>query len=435
VINYNDQSKGYGVINNKIKMYTNFTGTAPITINSVGFFKQIELNSSDPTILYYCEPRIYKYDADLNTHTLLAGPPIVGAWALKTCPSNPATIYAAGGVAAYSTTGKMFASFDYGATWDTISDNTGFPATYPRISDIGVKPNWSWQVYVCFGGYTDTLKVLYSANSGTSWTNISYDLPNIPVWSIEVDASNNVYVGTDYGVFYKASGATNWEPFYNGLPNVPVSDLAINEGASQLLASTFGRGIWKSTLHDPCPTNRYITSDIQGMDFRSASNFITMSGKLVGGVGTSSVMRAGSYVDLQPGFRANAQVGNQFLAYLGTCGSGVPPAFSFGNPSDTLNGSGHFTYSLARNYGTLQIEDVSATRKKVIVRLFSDKKTRIKVFLTEENGKYIKDIANFTGQKGKTEYSFQTSDLKPGLYYVYLGVDRDINHLQEMIIQ
>ncbi len=434
VINYNDQTKGYGVINNTIKMYTNFTGTSPVTINSAGFFQQIELNSSDPTILYYSNPRIYKYDADLDTHTLLAGPSIVGAWALKTCPSSSSRIYAAGGVSAFSTIGKMFMSSDNGTTWDTISNNTDFPATYPRISDIGVKPNWSWQVYVCFGGYTDTLKVLYSANSGTSWTNISYDLPNIPVWSIEVDASNNVYVGTDYGVFYKASGATNWESYYNGLPNVPVSDLAINEGSDQLLASTFGRGIWKSTLHDPCPANRTITVDLEGQDFHSASNSIIMSGAIIGGEGTSAVLRAGSSVDLQAGFVANAEVGNKFLAYLGACGSGVPPEFSFGNPADSNNLISDFSFSVARDLGTLQIDDVSLNEKKVTVRLFNDEIAKIRVFLSNENGKFIKDIANFKGQKGKTEHIFRTSDLKRGLYYVYLSVDRDINHLQELLI-
>jgi len=393
------------------------------------------LHSSDPTILYYSNTRIWEYDADLSTHTVLGGADISGYWALKTCPSNAARIYAAGSDTLFDNVGgEMFMTANNGTTWSTISDNPGFPATFPRISDIGVRPNSSQTVYACFSGYTDNLKVYYSYDYGANWTNISYDLPNIAVWSIEVDASNNVYVGTDYGVFYKGSGATNWEPFYNGLPNVPVSDLAINEDDDQLLAATFGRGIWSSTLRDPCPTDRTITIDLQGQNFRSASNSITMTSDVVGGEGTSVWLRAGNYVDLEPGFEVDGEPGNKFLAYVGACEGGMPPEFSFGNPSDTTNMPGDFSFTLNRNLGTLQVIDVSENEKNVIVRLFTDKTARIKVFLTDENGRYIKDIANFKGQKGKTEYTLQTDSLEPGMYFIYLGVDRDVNHLQELYV-
>ncbi len=433
-INYNDQSKGYGVINGGLLKFTHFTGTVPITINGAGWFKQIELHSSDPTILYYSNSRIWEYDADLNTHTLLGGADISGWWALKTCPSNSSRIYAAGGTELFGETGEMFMSTDNGSTWSTISDNPGFPASFPRISDIGVKPTNSQAVYVCFSGYRDNVKVYYSNNAGTTWTNVSYDLPNIPVWSIEVDSYNNVYIGTDYGVFYKAFGATNWEPYYNGLPNVPISDLAINEGEDQLLASTYGRGIWISTLREPCPPNRTIAVDLQGQDFRSASNSITMSGDIVGGEGTSVALRAGNYVDLTPGFIADGESGNKFLAYVGDCEGGMPPDFSFGNPADTNNVVDDFSFSVARNLGTLEIRDVSKFEKKIIIRLFNTQTAKIKVFMADKNGTFIKDIAQFEGAKGEFNYTFNIEGLTSGMHYLYLGVNKDVNHLQELFI-
>lgn len=430
-IDYTDQTKGYGVINANLYKFSNFTSD-PDWINGSGFFKQVEIHSSDPTKIYYSNNRIYEYNG--TSSTLLGDWTVSGYWALRTCPSYANRLYAAGGSSLFSASGTMVRSNDNGANWTTISDSPGFPTEYPRISAIGVRPNSSQTVYACFSGYTDNLKVYYSYDVGASWTNVSYDLPNIPVWSIEVDASNNVYIGTDYGVFYKAAGATNWEPFYNGLPNVPVSDLAINESADQLLASTFGRGIWKSTLRDPCPVNLVIVQDLQGQDFRSASNSISMYGEVKGGEGTSVWLRSGNYVDLKPGFRADASSGNKFLAYLGNCDSGMPPLLSNGNPVDSASVVDSFSFSLARNLGTLEIKDVSVNEKKVITRLFSDNASDVKVFLTKENGQYIKDIADFTGQKGKTEYSIQTAGLEPGLYYLYLAVDKDINHLQELYI-
>ncbi len=326
-------------------------------------------------------------------------------------------------------------SADGGSTWSTVSGNTGFPATYNRISDIGVKPNNSNQVWVTFSGYTSGVKIYYSNNSGTNWYDRSYDLPNIPIWSVEVDGSNNVYVGTDYGVFYLASGATSWEPFYNNLPNVPVSELALNESAGVLHAATFGRGIWKTTERSPCPSALLLSSNLEGRHFYSASSSITMSGDVIGGEGTQVWLRSGNYVDVKPGFRADATPGNKFQAYVGNCDSGMPPAFSFGNPSDSSNVIDGFTFSLNRNLGTIEIQDVSASEKKVIVRLFDDQTAKIQVFLTDENGKFLRDITRFEGAKGKSEYSFQTADLTPGMYYLYLGVNRDVNHLQELLIE
>lgn len=431
-IDYTDQTKGYGVINGHLLEFSSFTGSAPTSVNGTGFFKQVELHSSDPSIVYYSKSRIYEYDG--SSSTLLGDWTISGYWALRTCPSNSTRLYAAGGSSLFSATGTMVRSNDNGANWTNISDSPGFPSEYPRISAIGVRPNSSQTVYAVFSGYTDNLKVYYSYDVGASWTNVSYDLPNIPVWSIEVDNSNNVYIGTDYGVFYKASGATNWEPFYNGLPNVPISDLAINIAQNQLLASTFGRGIWKSDLRTPCPPNLYIYGNLDGLDVRTASNSITMYGDVIGGDGTSVYLRSENYVDLKPGFKANGDGGTDFLAYIGDCDIGIPPAFTYGNPADTAFVTSSFTFSLNRNLGTLEVQDVSATEKKVITRLFTGNTSQVKVFLTKENGQYIKDIADFAGQKGKTEYTVQTADLDPGLYYLYLGIGNDINHLQELYI-
>ena len=112
----------------------------------------------------------------------------------------------------------------------------------------------------------------------------------------------------------------------------------------------------------------------------------------------------------------------------------MPPDFSFGNPSDTNNINTDFKFTLNRNLGTLEIVDISATQKKVIVRLFDEQTARVKVFLTDENGSFIKDITQFKGVKGESEYAFNTEGLKPGMHYLYLGVNKDVNHLQELFI-
>ena len=428
IINYNNVNTGYAVVNTRIKYFSNFTTTSPSDVANTGFFPEIELHASDPTLMIYGYSDIRRYDSDLGTSTSLSTHE--GWWATKTCPSNSNRIYAAGGNSYYATTGDMVVSSDGGSSWTTISGGGGFPASYPRISDIGVKPNNSGQVWVTFSGYTDNVKVYYSSNAGTNWYNRSYDLPNMPVWTIEVDGANNVYVGTEYGVFYLASGATSWEPFYNNLPNVPVSELAINETGDQLLAATFGRGIWKSTLRDPCPTSVYLSSDLEGQYFRSASSTITSVSEVVGGEGTDVYLRAGLYVDLEPGFVVDAKVGNDFLAYLGPCGSGMPPdmAFDVFALPEELSG---YNITFSREKGTLEVPPANVSSKWAKVRVFRE--GNVRVILATSQGKYIRDIVtDFSARQGSYDYSVETAGLDSGLYYLYLIIDDEVAHLQEM---
>ncbi|MBK8142597.1 MAG: hypothetical protein IPK57_17560 [Chitinophagaceae bacterium] len=49
-------------------------------------------------------------------------------------------------------------------------------------------------------------------------TNISGSLPNVPVNCIVADAADNVYIGTDMGVFYRGVSHTDWTPFIQACP-------------------------------------------------------------------------------------------------------------------------------------------------------------------------------------------------------------------------
>jgi len=313
-----------------------------------------------------------------------------------------------------------------------VSDNTGFPEIFPRISDIGVNPGTSLVVYACFSGYSDGVKVVGSTNAGSTWTNISYDLPNVPIWSIEVDNSNNLYIGTDNGVYFRPSGATHWEPFYNGLPNVPVSDLAINVASDQLLAATFGRGIWKSTLWEDCPVSFNVTSNVSGHYFRTASSYVTMNADVVGGIGTYAVLRAGDSVIMKPGFQVNGDPGNKFLAYIDACESGLPPDYA-GQfpvyPAELMNYSLTFT----REEGTLEIPFSNSSRKEAVLRLFQD--GHVRILLAEGMGRFIRNIADFDAKADKYLFELDTVALRSGTYYLYLIVNDEVVHLQELEVK
>lgn len=101
-----------------------------------------------------------------------------------------------------------------------------------------------------------------SSTKGTSWTDISANLPNVSINCIVYDTSSNegLYVGTDLGVFYKDASMSQWIPFSTGLPvSGEITELEIyynpNPSNSRITAATYGRGLWQSDLYTSGSTN------------------------------------------------------------------------------------------------------------------------------------------------------------------------------------
>ena len=155
-------------------------------------------------------------------------------------PSDIDVIY----VATYS---KLSVTFDGGNSWTNIKP--GLPSS--TISDVTVSandPNW---VFVTFSNYNSGNKVYESTDGGNSWTNISgSNLPNLPVNCIVYQdlTNDDLYIGTDVGVYHRDNTMSDWQAFMSGFPNVIVDELEIHYGSGKIRAATFGRGIWESNL-------------------------------------------------------------------------------------------------------------------------------------------------------------------------------------------
>ena len=155
-------------------------------------------------------------------------------------PSDQDVIYAA----TYST---LYVTFNGGVNWTRI-DN-GLPNSISDVTVSANDPNWVW---VTCSNYTAGDKVYESTDGGNTWSNISgSNLPNLPVNCIVFQdlTNDDLYIGTDVGVYHKDNGMSDWQPFMTGLPNVQVDELEIHYGAGKIRAATYGRGIWESVLH------------------------------------------------------------------------------------------------------------------------------------------------------------------------------------------
>lgn len=145
---------------------------------------------------------------------------------------------------ACSTGGNVYRSNDNGVTnpWTVVS--AGLPAA--GATDIVVAHNDKDRVAVTFGG-TGHGHVYLSTNGGTAWTNVTGNLPDVPTSAFAFDPinANTFYAGTDVGVFRTIDGGASWQAFDNGMPNAMVTDLTVDRIGNLLIASTFGRGMYK----------------------------------------------------------------------------------------------------------------------------------------------------------------------------------------------
>jgi hypothetical protein len=158
-------------------------------------------------------------------------------------PSNNDVIYVIHGTTGvYKTTNATAAT----PTWAVTGALPGVAATYIAIK--ATDPNTAW---VTFSGYTAGTKVYKTINGGTTWTNISTNLPNLPanVICYEPGSNDRVYVGMDVGVYYLDNSTTTWTLYNSGLPNTPIHDLEISPAnPTKLYAATYGRGTYKVDL-------------------------------------------------------------------------------------------------------------------------------------------------------------------------------------------
>ena len=107
------------------------------------------------------------------------------------------------------------------------------------------------------------------------------NLPALPVNCIvyQGGANDDLYIGTDVGVYYKDNSMTEWVPYNNGLPNVIIRELEIHYDEGTISAATYGRGVWKSTLNT-LPTFSYNNSELKYKVYPNpATNKISISPK------------------------------------------------------------------------------------------------------------------------------------------------------------
>ncbi|HUX34127.1 MAG TPA: hypothetical protein VMV51_09655 [Gemmatimonadaceae bacterium] len=165
----------------------------------------------------------------------------------------------------YLKPGWLYAGTDDGNAWMTHNDGAdweklngrfpGVPAgTYvSRIEPSHFDTN---TFYISFDNHrnNDFGVYLYATNDGgKTFHSIASDLPTggsdyVHVIREDPYNKNVLFVGTSRAAYVTVDGGGHWARFMAGMPTVPVYDLQIQPRDRELIAATFGRGLWIANI-------------------------------------------------------------------------------------------------------------------------------------------------------------------------------------------
>jgi photosystem II stability/assembly factor-like uncharacterized protein len=429
----------YGTVNNSVVKYY-YNGTASVWTqpdSNDQWFKTLVMHNTDTSIILVGTGQ--GIIRTTNAGATWTNEGATGSWSLAACPSNTSRFYASGGSNFQTGDGGVYFSSNTGDTWTLKSNNPGFPSAslWDKITDVIVRNNNSAEVYACFGGFNEGIKIVKSTNTGDTWTNISDNLPNVPINCMAIDNDGGLYAGTDIGVFYKSSSMPDWMTWSNGLPNVPVVELVIfDDGTNKRIrAATYGRGVWQSNLASTCDAAVIVTGDLTGIRHYEASTSVSSASNVKGGLGTFISFQSGNYIALTEGF--NVVDDSEFLGFISPCGQGGIPGV---NGSDLINRADpNSSIILLRRmwdpatelpYGFIHTVDVEDGTAEISFEIKSPGK--VEIIAARQVQEKLSVLYAGEQKKGRHTFKADLSGLPEEFHYILLFYEGKLVHFQEM---
>jgi hypothetical protein len=144
-----------------------------------------------------------------------------------------------------TTDGNVWRSINQGAGWNNVTGT--LPDRF--VTSVHASPTVASRVYVTHSGYKENDNIAHvhrSDNNGTSWIDISGDLPQIAVNDIFIlphHADSVLFVSTDGGVYATMNSGNHWERLGSGMPVYTVLDIDYDSVNHKLLAGTYARSL------------------------------------------------------------------------------------------------------------------------------------------------------------------------------------------------
>jgi len=229
----------------------------PITLNdSSAFLCPYWQHPTNPEIIYGClKQKLYKSTDKGLSWEYTTTSPITGSaiYSAAQSPVNPNNIM----VAARNGELSLVHSSNGGGNWQDITGNLGI-LSGGNFMRLQADPFDGNTFYLLKNAYSGAI-VVKTTDFGATWTDISSNLPKVPVNDIFIDKVNAgvMYLGNDFGVYRTDNSGESWERMNNGMPFVPVLDFdCFNFDDTRFLrVATYGRGIFELDLQAYSSTN------------------------------------------------------------------------------------------------------------------------------------------------------------------------------------
>jgi len=227
--------------------------------DAVNFYCPTALGPGNPNTVYLGTDRLYRSSTSGTANVVVSQAPLSGgvplsAIAISPQDDNYRIVGLNNGALFYTTTGSSTLT-----SLDPVGAGSVMPDFY--VARIVFDPTNKNTAYISLGNYAGGTSATQShvwkiTNLGTTpvLTPINGNggsiLPDVPVNGFVVDptAPNNLYAGTDIGVYGSPDGGQHWSPYGSGLPRVAVFDMAISTAKHVLRIATHGRGMWEVGL-------------------------------------------------------------------------------------------------------------------------------------------------------------------------------------------
>ena len=263
---YNTEKRGGG----KMIRPQHELGEKPLRFN---WQTPILLSRHQPDIFYYGSNRLYRSMNKGDTLIAMGGDLTAGGikgnvpyGTLTTIDESPIRF---GLLYTGSDDGRIYRSSDGGYTWSalhqqvastpkkkgTITPAAGLDTKNLWVSRVVASQHAENRVYVTLNGYRHdhfNPYVFVSEDGGTTWKDISGNLPLEPVNVVREDPVNPsiLYVGTDGGVYVSSDSGKSYKAWHSGLPrSVPVHDIAIQQRENEIVLGTHGRSLYVGKLN------------------------------------------------------------------------------------------------------------------------------------------------------------------------------------------
>ncbi len=156
--------------------------------------------------------------------------------------------------------GQVWYTADAGGHWTNVTAGLEGLPPWGTVRRIEPSPFDSATAYVAVDRHLmdDPTPYIYrTTDLGKTWTRISGGLPaDHPlsyVMTVAEDPNRQglLFAGTGHGFFYSRDDGGHWTALQDGLPAAPVTWIAVAKPAHDVVASTYGRGIY--VLRDVTP--------------------------------------------------------------------------------------------------------------------------------------------------------------------------------------